>query len=257
VKGETRTGRVALIGAGPGDPELLTLRAARLLSEAEILLYDRLVDERILAMVGPRTERVYVGKAPGENSRTRQERIFALMIGHARAGRRVVRLKGGDPFVFGRGGEELLVLHGAGVTTEVVPGISSALAAPGAAMIPITHRGLAAGFGVFTGHGAGGAPTPIDWTAAARMDTAVFLMGVERLGTISGNLIANGRSASEPVAVIERATRPDMRVATGTLEDIEKRAATLRSPATIVVGKVVDVRTTLMAAPEPCQSTAV
>ena len=257
MKGETKQGRVSLIGAGPGDPDLLTLRAARYLASAEILLYDRLVDVRILELAGPRAERIYVGKAPGENSRIRQERIFALMIGHARAGREVVRLKGGDPFVFGRGSEELLVLHAAGIAAEVVPGISAALAAPGAAGIPVTHRGLAAGFGVFTGHGAGGAPTSIDWTAAARSDTAVFLMGVERLGTIVKNLIEHGRPADEPVAVIERATRADMRVATGTLEDIQQRAAGLRSPATIVVGKVVGVRTALMAEPEPSRREAV
>ncbi|MDJ0840282.1 MAG: uroporphyrinogen-III C-methyltransferase [Acidobacteriota bacterium] len=235
-------GKVYLVGAGPGASDLLTMRAVRLLERADTVLYDRLVGPEIMDLIGPRAERIYVGVAPGEDGRKRQNRIHTLMIGHASMGRTVVRLKGGDPFVFGRGGEELLELSAAGIDAEVVPGISSSLAAPASALIPVTHRGTAISFGVFSAQAARGALPKIDWRAAAGMDTAVFLMGVERLPVIVDYLTAYGRSPETPVAVIEKATRPDMRVVTGILADITELAHDIEPPATIVVGDVVNVR---------------
>jgi len=237
-------GKVYLVGAGPGAADLLTLRAARVLEQAEVLLYDRLVSEEILDMVGKGARRVYVGKELAANSQLRQERIYALMIGHAREGRRVVRLKGGDPYVFGRGSEEMLELVAAGIEAEVVPGISSCISAPGQAHIPVTHRGLAASFGVFTGHpGDGVRAVAVDWIAAARIGTAVFLMGVSKLPEIVERLGTHGRSADTPVALIEQATRPGQKVVTGTLADILSKSHSVRSPTTIVVGEVVGVGT--------------
>lgn len=241
-----KAGKVYLIGAGPGAPDLLTLRAYRVLQEADILLYDRLVHPEVVAMATS-AEKIFVGKNKGDDMQKRQERIFALMIGHAQAGRTVVRLKGGDPFVFGRGGEELMVLAEAGVTGEVVPGISSSVAAPEAALVPVTYRGISASFGVFAGQPGTRNPAYIDWTAAARIGTAVFLMGVERLETIVAKLIEHGRSEDTPVALIERGTLPEQKVATGTLADIVERAAHIAAPATIVVGEVVRVRERLLA----------
>ena len=231
-------GKVYLVGAGPGAADLITLRAVRLLRQADVLLYDRLANPEIMAYASPRAERINVGKFPGKDSNARQNRIFALMIGHARAGKTVVRLKGGDPFVFGRGGEEMLQLEKAGIAAEIVPGISSAIAAPASAGIPVTYRGLSNSFAVFTGHPGDGHDEP-DWNAAATVGTAVFLMGVERLPMIVSRLLAMGRSPETPVAVIERATWADQQTVRGTLVDIvEKSRHIVRPPATIVVGAV-------------------
>jgi len=238
-------GKVYLVGAGPGAVDLLTLRAVRALEAADIVFYDRLANRDILE-IAAKAERVYVGKRPGEDSAARQNRIHTLMIGHAREGRAVVRLKGGDPFVFGRGGEEALALNEAGIQVEVVPGISSCVAGPAAAMIPVTFRGAAGAFGVFAGHTADGAAgSTIDWSVAARMDTAVFLMGVKRLPHIVERLIAHGRSPNTPIALIERATLPEERVVAGTLADIAAKSAGVRSPAVIIVGAVVELHQTL------------
>lgn len=232
-------GKVYLVGAGPGAADLLTLRALRCIEQADVVLYDRLVGEEILAMIPNHVERVYVGKAPVDDHQKRQERIYTLMIGHARQGKRVVRLKGGDPFVFGRGGEEVQKLRAAGIESEVVPGISSAIAAPMAAGVPVTMRNVTAGFGVFAGHpGKDVTRGGVDWQAAARVGTAVFMMGVQRLPDIVENLTAQGRSSDTPVAIIEKATRPDQKVYVGTLADIQVKAAKAQSPATIVVGEV-------------------
>ncbi len=239
-------GKVYLVGAGPGAVDLLTLRALNAIELADILLYDRLVNARVLDLAPPSAERIYVGKKPGEDSEARQARIHTLMIGHAREGKTVVRLKGGDPFVFGRGGEEALALREAGVDVAVVPGVSSCMAAPAAAMIPVTFRGAAGSFGVFAGHTADGpAGSSIDWTAAARMDTAVFLMGVERLPYIVGQLMAHGRAPDTPIALIERATLPEERVVAGALGDILAKSGDVRPPAVIVVGAVVSLHQTL------------
>ena len=243
AKARDRQGSVFLVGAGPGAPDLLTVRAVRLLEQAEVVLYDRLVDPAILKLVTPSAEKIYVGKNRGEPSGLRQRRIHTLMIGHARAGRNVVRLKGGDPYVFGRGGEEMLSLAEAGIEVEVVPGISSSITAPALANIPVTHRGLANSFAVFAGHpGEDPQCQEIDWQAAARVDTAVFLMGVSRLPIIVGNLLRLGRAMDTPIALIEKASRENQKVVTGTLGNILDKAADVKPPATIVVGEVVNVR---------------
>lgn len=238
------TGKVYLMGGGPGAADLLTLRAVRLLQRADVVLYDRLVSSEQLAFA-PQAEKLYVGKELGEDSTARQERIHRLLIHHARAGRTVVRLKGGDPFVFGRGSEEGIVLTHAGVPWEVVPGISSSIAAPGIAHIPVTHRGVASSYAVFSGQSAFADMAAIDWVVAARIHTAIFLMGVRRLPEIVRELIRHGRAPDTPIAVIEKATTPAQRVITSTLDRIVDEAQGVRSPATIVVGPVVALRAEL------------
>ncbi len=238
-------GGVWLIGAGPGDPELITVRGLRHLRRAEVLLYDRLVSAELL-LEAPRTAlRIDVGKAPGRHER-KQEEICRLLVAHARAGRRVVRLKGGDPFVFGRGGEEALACAEAGVPCEIVPGISSAVAAPAAAGIPVTHRGIAGSVAIVAGHCFPGSPEPadrIDWTAVARLDTIVILMGLARLPEITASLIAAGRSPETPAAAIASATLATQQTVIGTLATLSHRVAQagLNAPATVVVGEVVRV----------------
>lgn len=240
-------GIVYLVGAGPGDPELLTVRGLRCLQQADVVVYDRLVDPRLLAEAPPAARRIYAGKSPGRQA-LRQNEIDALLVRQARAGRVVVRLKGGDPFVFGRGGEEALACAAAGVAWEVVPGVTSAVAVPALAGIPLTQRGTAASFAVITGHCAG--DDRLDWGALARMDTLVVLMGVARLAEVAALLRRHGRSAETPAAVIENGTREGERVLTGTLADIADLAAAagLRSPATAVFGEVVRLRSALLAA---------
>ncbi|HUV19955.1 MAG TPA: uroporphyrinogen-III C-methyltransferase, partial [Ilumatobacteraceae bacterium] len=195
---------VALVGAGPGDPDLLTLKAARLLATAEVVVHDALVGEGVLDLIPASAERIDVGKRPGRS--TPQEMISALLVELGRQGRRVVRLKGGDPFVFGRGGEEAAALADAGVPFEVVPGITSSVAAPAAAGIPVTHRGVSAAFTVVTGHRRAGEPD-VDWRSLAKVGgTVVVLMGVSQRATIAAELIAGGLAATTPVAVVESAT---------------------------------------------------
>ncbi|AIE84330.1 siroheme synthase CysG [Fimbriimonas ginsengisoli] len=236
--------KVYIVGAGPGDPELITLRGLRALQRADVVLYDRLVHPDLLKHAPAKAEQIYVGKEVGHQGRGRQRSINDLLVSHARAGRTVVRLKGGDPFVFGRGGEEILALNEAGIEFEVIPGVSSAIAGPAAANIPVTHRGVSTAFAVFAGHEAEGRDE-VPWDAAARMPTAVFLMGVERLATIAERLVSAGRSPETPVAVVSKATHADQVVAMGTLNNIVRRAEGIVSPAVIVVGEVVRVRETL------------
>lgn len=233
-------GRVALVGAGPGDPELLTLRGLRRLRRADTVIYDRLVHPSLLEEAPAEAKRIDVGKAPGRPG-IGQKGIETLLVREAQRGAFVVRLKGGDPFVFGRGGEEVSACLAAGISCEVVPGVTSAVSAPGAAGIPLTHRGVAASFAVITGHLAGDrAP---DWSSFAAVDTLVILMGVARLGEISRDLQRAGRRPSTPVALIERATCADQRVLHATLGDLPRRAAETgaRSPATLVVGEVASL----------------
>ena len=228
------TSWVALVGAGPGDPELLTLKAARLIGEAEVVLYDRLVSAEILALAPADAELIDVGKRPG-GSHT-QDLINTLLVDVARSGRRVVRLKGGDPFVFGRGGEEVEALAAAGIACEVVPGISSALAAATSAGIPITHRRVSRAFTVVTGHEALDSSL-VDWSALAKVGgTLVVLMGIERRDRIAARLIAAGHEPSTPVAVVMDATTPAQRVWTGRLDTLAD--ADVESPAVIVIGAV-------------------
>jgi uroporphyrin-III C-methyltransferase/precorrin-2 dehydrogenase/sirohydrochlorin ferrochelatase len=227
-------GLVSLVGAGPGAPDLLTLRAAERLRAADVVVHDRLVGDAILEYAAPNAERIDVGKRSGGKGASQTD-INTLLIGLAQQGRRVVRLKGGDPFVFGRGGEEALALAQAGVDFEVVPGISSALAAPAAAGVPVTHRGLSASVTVVNGHDA----DQPDWAALARGGgTLVFLMAVEHLEGIVERLLAHGRSPSEPTALIEWATLPRQRVLAAPLDEIalQARVVEFEPPAVLVVG---------------------
>ncbi len=236
---------VYLVGAGPGDPGLLTVRAAELIARADVILHDRLIPAEALAAARPDAEVVYVGKQGG-GPQMPQEEIHRLLLEHARAGREVVRLKGGDPFVFGRGGEEALVCLEAGIPFEVVPGITAGVAAPAYAGIPVTHRELASGVAFVTGHEDPAKPeTALDWPAlAAFPGTLVFYMGVRSLPRIAEQLVAGGRPASEPVAVIERGTLPGQRTLLATLGDVGTRAAEagIRAPAVTLVGPVAALR---------------
>lgn len=235
-------GLVVLVGAGPGDPDLLTVKGLRFLRRADVVVYDRLVHPTLLDEAPARAELVYAGKKPGAHT-IPQSRVCDLLIENARLGRTVVRLKGGDPFVFGRGGEEALACAEAGVTCQVVPGISSAVGVPEWAGIPVTHRNVAASFAVVTAHRAEGAEAP-DWHALARIDTLVVLMGVRRLPEVARALIEAGRDPATPAAVVERGTLADGRTLTGTLQTLPVQAAEadVRSPAVVVVGEVVSLR---------------
>jgi uroporphyrinogen III methyltransferase/synthase len=238
-------GTVYLVGAGPGDPGLLTVRAVELIAAADVVLYDRLIPPEALAHARADAEVVYVGKE-GEGPQFPQDDTHALLLEHARAGRTVVRLKGGDPFVFGRGGEEALVLADAGVPFEVVPGVTAGVAAPAYAGIPVTHREVASGVAFVTGHEDPAKPgSAIDWPALARFPgTLVFYMGVRTLPRIAERLVAEGRSPDEPVAVVERGTLPGQRTLLATLGDVAERAAQqqLRAPAITLVGAVARLR---------------
>ena len=236
---EAASGRVILLGAGPGDPELITLRGLRWLRQADVVVYDQLVSPELLDEAPPRALRVFAGKSARRHCLA-QSVINGLLVEHAGAGRLVVRLKGGDPFVFGRGGEEALACLAAGIPVEVVPGVSSAIAAAGAAGIPLTHRGLSSSFAVVTGHEDSSKSATVEWERlAGAVDTLVVLMGVEALRAITRRLAAGGRDPSTPAAVIRRATTREQECVTGTLADIAARAAHLRPPAVIVVGEVV------------------
>ena len=238
-------GTVYLVGAGPGDPGLLTLAGAEALARAEVVVYDRLADDSLLALAPPDAELIYVGKQAALHA-VPQERINELLSKHALQGRCVVRLKGGDPFVFGRGGEEASYLRAHGVPYVIVPGVSSAVAVPAYAGMPVTDRRLASSFAVITGHEDPAKPqSRVDWAGVARgADTLVFLMGLTNLPRIAERLVAEGRAADTPAAVIEHGTTPGQRVVTGTLADITVRVreAGLQPPALIVVGEVVRLR---------------
>jgi uroporphyrinogen III methyltransferase / synthase len=239
----TSSGRVYLVGAGPGDPGLLTLRAAELIATADVVVLDALVSPEIAARIPETATILDAGKRASRHKMT-QEEINAALVEHGLAGRRVVRLKGGDPFVFGRGGEEAEELREAGVEFEIVPGISSAIAGPAYAGIPVTHRSFATAVTLVTGHESDESKG-IAWKALAGLDgTIVFLMGLSQLESIAGNLIAQGRDASTPVAVISRATTPRQRSVSATLATIaeEVRQARIEAPALIVVGGVVSLR---------------
>ena len=245
VRGDTAPGTVFLVGAGPGDPGLLTVRAVELIGVADVVLYDRLIPPEALAYARADAQVVYVGKE-GEGPQFPQDDTHALLLEHARAGKTVVRLKGGDPFVFGRGGEEALVLREAGVEFEIVPGVTAGVAAPAYAGIPVTHRDSASGVAFVTGHERPDKPdTAIDWAALARFPgTLVFYMGVRTLPRIAERLIAEGRPPDEPVAVVERGTLPGQRTLLARLDDVAKRAQQeqIRAPAVTLVGEVARLR---------------
>lgn len=236
---EVLRGEVWLIGAGPGDPDLLTLRALQLLQECDVVLYDRLVSDEVLERVRRDAERIFVGKEYGSHRAT-QAHIHELMLEHARRGRRVARLKGGDPMVFARGGEELAVLSAAGIPVTVVPGVTAALGAAAAAGIPLTHRGVSQAVTFVTAMGE--AAAALDWRAlAAPLQTAVFYMGVTQLPQIIAQLRDHGAPGSRAAAIVEGATLAGERVVTGTLDDILERSvrAQVRAPALLIVGDVV------------------
>ncbi len=234
---------VHLVGAGPGDPDLLTVRAARLLASADVVVHDALIDAAVLEFVPPAVERIDVGKRPGRP--IPQELITTLLIELGRRHGVVVRLKGGDPYVFGRGGEEALGLLAAGVDVEVVPGVSSAFGIPALAGVPVTHRGRAASVTVITGHRRHGDESGTDWEALARVGgTIVVLMGVAERGTIAARLQAGGLAPDTPVAVVERGTRDDERIRRCRIDALA--ALPVEPPATIVIGAVaaLDLRAT-------------
>ena len=242
--GARTVGHVYLVGAGPGAPGLLTLRGRECLQQAEVVLYDRLACEELLSWAPKDAELIGVGKAPGAPSAT-QDEINALLVEKAGQGRVVVRLKGGDPFLLGRGGEEALVLRAQGIPFEVVPGVSSALAAPGMAGIPVTHRGLASSVVIATGHEGEGRPGGgVDWERlAGAVDTLVILMGVGDFPAISERLLRGGLALDTPVAFVEQGTTPRQRTVHTTLgaAGADAEAAGVSAPAVIVVGKVADL----------------
>ena len=232
-------GVVYLVGAGPGDPDLLTVRALQLMQQADVVLYDELIGAEILDRVRRDADRVYVGKSKARHSLS-QDEINALMLSEARAGRRVLRLKGGDPFVFGRGGEELDFLRAHGVEVITVPGVTAAIGALAAAGIPLTHRDHASAVTFVTGHTRSGDPE-IDWASLARGDrTLVVYMGLSNAGDVADRLRAAGLAARTPVAIVQNGTRPDQRVSTGTLDELGALAAAHagQGPALLVIGDV-------------------
>jgi uroporphyrin-III C-methyltransferase len=235
-------GIVYLIGAGPGDPGLITVRGLALLRSADVVVYDRLIAPELLRQARSDAELIYVGKESSHHTLP-QDEINALLIDQARRGKMVARLKGGDPFIFGRGGEEALALTAAQIPFQVVPGVTSAIAVPAYAGIPVTHREVASSVTIVTGHeDINHTETGIEWLRlAACKGTLVFLMGVTNLPTIVKELVENGRPLDTPVAMIERGATPAQRVIIGTLADIHERArgARIEPPAIIVVGEVV------------------
>jgi len=234
-----RFGKVYLVGAGPGDPGLMTVRGLRLLREAHVVVYDQLVNPVLLEDVSVHAERIFVGKKAGHHCIAQSE-INSVLINYARRGFEVVRLKGGDPFVFGRGGEEAEALADAGIAFEIVPGVSSAVAVPAYAGIPLTHRNYASSFAVVTGHEAVKSKSSVDWAKlVTAVDTLVILMGLHNLPAIVAKLVVHGRAPETPAAVIEQGTTEQQKTVVGTLADIVEKSAALKAPALIVVGDVV------------------
>ena len=237
---KTPNGIVYIVGGGPGDPSLITVKGLECLRRADVVLYDRLAAPELLSEVPSYAELIDVGKEPKRHRRS-QDEINTLLIEKTREGKVVVRLKGGDPFVFGRGGEECQALAEAGIRFEVVPGVSSAIAVPAYAGIPVTQRGVTTAFTVVAGH-TGGSDSDIDWASISRTGTVVFLMGVEHLPEIVAQLVVYGRSKDTPVALIQEGTTQNQLVVTGTLEDILEKALDVRPPAVFIVGEVVRLR---------------
>jgi len=235
-------GKVYLVGAGPGDIELLTLKAYRLVRSADVILYDRLVNPEVLLLARPDCELVYVGKEDGKHT-IEQEKINEILIQYAHTREIVVRLKGGDPFVFGRGGEEALFLAQHGIDFEIVPGISSAIAVPAYAGIPLTFRGISSHFAVITGHeDPKKKNSSIDWESLKGINTLIFLMAVSNRQEIARRLIQIGRGKDEPTAFVERGTTSEQRVVITNLGELSENPPEIKPPAVMVVGKVVGLR---------------
>ncbi|RRR69922.1 MAG: uroporphyrinogen-III C-methyltransferase [Candidatus Viridilinea halotolerans] len=233
------SGKAYLVGAGPGRADLITVRGLNLLRQADVVLYDWLIAPQLLSEVSTEAEMVFVGKAHDKHT-LEQDSITDLLVAHVQAGKQVVRLKGGDPSVFGHAGEEAAALAAAKLPYEIVPGVSSALAAPAYAGIPLTYRGLATGFAVVTGHEASDSNSPTDWEALARIPTLVVLMGLHRAERVCGALLAAGREATTPIAVISRATTSDQQTLLATLGTLAEmlRERTPPTPAILVIGAV-------------------
>ena len=235
-------GIVYLTGAGPGDVELLTLKAARVIREADVIIYDRLANPEILEMAKDGCEFVYVGKEDGRHIMP-QDDINETIYQNALKYEKVVRLKGGDPFVFGRGGEEANYLYERDIKFEIIPGITSAISAPAYAGIPVTHRGVSVSFRVVTGHESPNKKiSQIPWENFKTDDTIVFLMGLHNLGQISQKLVEIGKPVDFPCAVISKGTTKNQKVVVGTLQDIVEKSKDIPTPALIVVGKVVQLK---------------
>ena len=242
-----RTGKVFLVGAGPGDPELLTLKGLRCLGQADVVVYDRLIDSRLLDLAPTSAEEIPVGKKGGHYGFP-QHQINELLVSKAREGKQVVRLKGGDPFVFGRGGEEAVYLAEQQIPFEIVPGVSSALAVPTSAGIPVTHRDASSSVAIITGHQGADSERPVAWEKVANAtDTLVVLMPLRNLRRIVSKLVLHGRPLDTPAAVVEAGTLERQQEAVGTLRTImaETEAARVGSPALLVVGKVVEFQSVL------------
>jgi len=242
MRTENKMAKVYLTGAGPGDIELMTLKAARVIKEADIIIYDRLANPEILDMAKEGVELTYVGKQDGKHS-VPQHKINEIIYQAALKHENVVRLKGGDPFVFGRGGEEAIYLYERDIKFEIIPGITSSVSVPAYAGIPVTHRGITTSFRVVTGH-----ETPnkkisqLEWETFLNDETIVFLMGYHNIELITGKLMELGKRADYPCAVISKGSTPEQVVVTGTLENIVEKSAGMETPAIIVVGEVVKLR---------------
>ncbi|MGC5774739.1 uroporphyrinogen-III C-methyltransferase [Paenibacillus pabuli] len=237
-------GLVSIVGAGPGDPELITVKALKRIQSADVILYDRLVNDQLLAEAREGTLRIYCGKAPGLHAMT-QEMIGRILAAHAAEGKQVVRLKGGDPFIFGRGGEEAIVLAQAGIPFEVIPGITSAVGTSASSFIPLTHRGVASSFACVTGTGSDGNVSSVRWDLLAHsVDTLVIYMGISQLPQIQQALLYHGKNGCTPAALIERGTTSQERIITGTLAELHSLALSqnVSNPALIMIGEAVRVR---------------
>ncbi|MGA2966582.1 MAG: uroporphyrinogen-III C-methyltransferase [Terriglobales bacterium] len=241
------TGKVYLVGAGPGHPDLLTIRAAELLKTAEVIVYDRLIQDEVLALAKPSSEKIFMGKPLGRHC-SRQDEIHDLLVRKAREGKTVVRLKGGDPFLFGRGGEEAEYLAEHGIPFEVVPGVSSCLSAPLSAGIAVTHRDRSSSVAIVTGHQASEHDDRVDWQTLSKVDTLVVLMGIHNIEPIARKLMAAGLAPHTPAAIIQMAFWESERVITSTLGRIaeDARHAAIEPPATLVIGEAVRLREKLM-----------
>jgi len=237
--------KVHLVGAGPGDMDLMTIKSLRLVREADVIIFDRLVNPEIFKEAPKNCEFINVGKTDGRHL-VKQENINEIIYQSSIKYNNVVRLKGGDPFVFGRGGEEALYLKDKGVEFDITPGITSAISVPAYAGIPVTQRGVVSSFRVITGHEAPNKEiSQVDWDSFKSDETLMFLMGLHNIGKISSNLIKAGKSEDYPVAVISKGTTDNQKVVVGTLRNIEEKAKNLETPAIIIVGKVVNLRDSL------------